>query len=178
MEIIARGKIVPPRSPAGANIPFVAKKHCSLRLGVDYRALKVVTKKNRYRLPRMDELADATKGVSVFTKIYQKNACSLVRIANGEQWKTAFRTKYGQFEYMVMSSGLTNAPASSQAAIKRTFGDHLTSGYSYIKMISLSTPKPVRNTQLWLRKYLADYGPISYIGTKKRLYSSERRWNS
>lgn len=127
-EIIATGKIRPSTSPAAAPILFVPKKDRSLRLCVDYRGLNAVTKKNRYPLPLMDELADATKGATLFTKIDLKNGYNLVRIAEGEEWKTAFRTKYGHFEYLVMPFGLTNAPATFQAMMNTIFADLLDNG--------------------------------------------------
>ncbi|KAH0614360.1 uncharacterized protein H6S33_006246 [Morchella sextelata] len=76
----------------------------------------------------MTELADSTKGAEFFTKIDLKNGYNLIRIAAGEEWKTAFRTKYGHFEYRVMPFGLTNAPASFQVMVNTIFKDLLDQG--------------------------------------------------
>ncbi|KAH0604053.1 uncharacterized protein H6S33_007084 [Morchella sextelata] len=127
-EMLASGKIVPSTSPAAAPILFVRKTNGKLRLCVDFRGLNAITVKNRYPLPLMTELADATKGAEFFTKLDLKNGYNLIRIAAGEEWKTAFRTKYGHFEYRVMPFGLTNAPASFQVMVNTIFKDLLDQG--------------------------------------------------
>ncbi|KAH0603046.1 uncharacterized protein H6S33_008050 [Morchella sextelata] len=127
-EMLASGKIVPSTSPAAAPILFVKKANGKLRLCVDFRGLNAITVKNRYPLPLMTELADSTKGAEFFTKIDLKNGYNLIRIAAGEEWKTAFRTKYGHFEYRVMPFGLTNAPASFQVMVNTIFKDLLDQG--------------------------------------------------
>ncbi len=73
-----------------------------------------MTIKNRYPLPLIDEISDRLSGARVFTKVDVKNAYYRLRIREGAEWKTAFRTRYGLFEYLVMPFGLTNAPASFQ----------------------------------------------------------------
>jgi hypothetical protein len=99
-------------SLAGAPILFVLKKDGTLRLCVDYRGLNKITKKNRLALPLISETLDCLGGAVVFTKLDMKNAYYRIRIKRGDEWKTAFRTRYGYFEYMVMPFGLTNAPAT------------------------------------------------------------------
>ena len=89
-------------------------KDGSLRLCVDYRALKRLTIPNKYPLPLISELLDKTRGGKWFTRLDLKNAYNLIRIAAEDEWKTAFRTKQGLFEHTVMPFGLTNAPASLQ----------------------------------------------------------------
>ena len=79
---------------------------------VDYRGLNDITIKNRYLLPLIQETLSHLKGAKWFTKLDMRGAYNLLRMAEGEEWKTAFRTRYGPFEYMVMPFGLTNAPAS------------------------------------------------------------------
>ncbi|KAH8145878.1 uncharacterized protein LAJ45_10020 [Morchella importuna] len=127
-ENLPSGKVVPSTSPAAAPVLFVPKGNGKLRLCVDFRGLNGITIKNRYPLPLMNELADATKGALYFTKIDLKNGYNLIRIAKGEEWKTAFRTKYGLFEYRVMPFGLTNAPASFQVMVNTIFKDLLDQG--------------------------------------------------
>ena len=86
-----------------------------LRLCVDYRGLNSVTIKNRYPLPLVGEIMDRLSKAKVFTKLDLHNAYYRIRIWEGDEWKTAFRTRYGHFEYMVMPFGLVNAPATFQA---------------------------------------------------------------
>ncbi|KAH8145247.1 uncharacterized protein LAJ45_10684 [Morchella importuna] len=127
-ENLPSGKVVPSTSPAAAPVLFVPKANGKLRLCVNFRGLNGITIKNRYPLPLMNELADATKGALYFTKIDLKNGYNLIRIAKGEEWKTAFRAKYGLFEYRVMPFGLTNAPASFQVMVNTIFKDLLDQG--------------------------------------------------
>ena len=116
-EHLERGSIKPSTSPFGAPVLFVKKADGSLRLCVDYRALNRMTIKNRYPLPLIQELMDRVNGARRFTKIDLLTAYHLLRIALGDEWKTAFRTRYDHFEYLVMPLGLTNAPAMFQAYI-------------------------------------------------------------
>ena len=120
-ENLKKGFIRPSTSPAGAPGMFVKKKNNTLRYVVDYRGLNQVTIKNRLALPLISETLERLQGCSVFTKIDLKNAYHLIRIADGDEWKTAFRTKYGHFEYTVMPFGLTNAPATFQAFMNDIF---------------------------------------------------------
>lgn len=122
---IAKGFIVPSESPAAAPILFVKKKDGTLRLCVDYRGLNKITIKNRYPLPLISDLLDRLRVAKVYTKIDLRGAYNLLRIAKGEEWKTAFRTRYGLFEYKVMPFGLTNAPASFQHLMNHNFRDML-----------------------------------------------------
>ena len=118
-ENLNKGFIRPSKSPAGAPILFVPKKDGSLRLYVDYRGLNKITVKNRYPLPLMGEILDRVNGATVFSKIDLKDAYYRIRIRPGDEWKTAFRTRYGHYEYLVMPFGLTNAPAAFQAYINQ-----------------------------------------------------------
>jgi len=90
---------------------FVKKKDGSLRLCVDYRGLNKITKKNRYPLPLILGLLDRLRTEKIFTKLDLRGAYDLLRIRLGDEWKTAFRTCYGHFEYTVMPFGLSNALA-------------------------------------------------------------------
>lgn len=112
-----KGWIRKSKSPAGAPILFVPKKDGSLRLCVDYRALNKLTVKNRYALPLINETIDRLSGAKFYTKLDLKDAYHRIRIKPGDEWKTAFRTRYGHFEYAVMPFGLTNAPATFQAYV-------------------------------------------------------------
>jgi len=113
---LKKGFIRRSESPAGAPVLFVPKKDSKkLRLCVDYRALNKITVKNRCPLPLISETLDRLSTARIFTKLDLKGAYNLIRVAEGEEWKTAFRTRYGHFEYLVMPFGLTNAPATFQA---------------------------------------------------------------
>jgi hypothetical protein len=101
----------------GAPILFVPKKDRGLRLCVDYRGLNKVTIKNQYPLPLINKTLDRLIGARIFTKLNLKDAYHRIRIREGHEWKTAFRTRYGHFEYLVMPFGLANAPATFQAYI-------------------------------------------------------------
>ena len=116
-ENLAKGFIRPSKSPAGAPVLFSPKKDGSLRLCVDYRGINSITVKNRYPLPLTSEIMDRVNGAQWFSKIDLKDAYHRIRIYPGDEWKTAFRTRYGHFEYVVMPFGLTNAPAAFQAFI-------------------------------------------------------------
>jgi hypothetical protein len=117
--------IRPSTSPAGAPILFVPKKDGGLRLCVDYRGLNKVTIKNRHPLPLIDETLDRLVGARIFTKLDLKDAYHRIRIREGHEWKTAFRTRYGHFEYLVMPFGLANAPATFQAYINTSLAGML-----------------------------------------------------
>jgi len=92
-----------------------SKKNKELRTCVDYRAINKLTVKNRCPLPLISETLDRLRSAKVFTKLDLKGAYNLIRIAEGDEWKTAFRTRYGHFEFLVMPFGLCNAPATFQA---------------------------------------------------------------
>ena len=122
---LKRGFIRPSTSPFGAPVLFVKKADGSLRLCVDYRALNRITTKNRYPLPLTSEIMDRLKGVKYLTRLDVIDAFNRMRIAEGDEWKTAFRTRYGHFEYLVMPFGLCNAPATFQAYINEVLRDYL-----------------------------------------------------
>ena len=118
-DAIAKGWIRPSESPAGSPILFVPKKDGGLRLCVDYRGLNKITVKNRCPLPLISETLDRLSGASVYTKLDLRDAYHRIRVEESDIWKTAFRTRYGHFEYMVMPFGLTNAPATFQTYINQ-----------------------------------------------------------
>lgn len=124
-EAQRKGWIRPSQSEAGAPIFFVPKKDGGLRLCVDYRGLNAITAKNRYPLPLISETLDRLAGANLFTKLDLRDAYHRIKIRVGDEWKTAFRTRYGHFEYQVMPFGLANAPATFQAYINRALSSLL-----------------------------------------------------
>jgi len=128
-EMERTGKIKRSRSSAGSPILFVPKPHSGgLRLCVDYRALNRITIPNRYPLPLMQELQDRVQGARWFTKMDLKNGFHLIRMKEGDEWKTAFRTRYSLFEFQVMPFGLTNAPSTFQDMMNHVLSDMLDVG--------------------------------------------------
>ena len=124
-ENLKKGFIRPSTSPAGYPILFVPKKERKLRLCVDYRQLNAITVKNQYLLLLILELQDRIQGNQWFTALNIRGAFNLVRMKEGEEWKTAFQTRYGHYKYTVMPFGLTNAPATFQALINTTLCKYL-----------------------------------------------------
>jgi len=123
------GKIKRSTSPAGSPILFVPKPNGrGLRLCIDYRGLNAVTIPNRYPLPLMQELQDRVQGAQWFSKLDLKNGFNLIRIREGDEWKTAFRTRYGLYEFQVMPFGLTNAPSTFQDMMNHVLSDLLDVG--------------------------------------------------
>jgi hypothetical protein len=122
---LERGWIRESTSPAGAPIHFVQKKDGGLRLCVDYRGLNAITVKDRMPLPLIGEALDRLADAKIYTKLDVKDAYHNLRIAEGDEWKMAFRTKYGLYEYLVMPFGLTHAPASSQRWMNEILSDYL-----------------------------------------------------
>jgi RNase H-like domain found in reverse transcriptase/Reverse transcriptase (RNA-dependent DNA polymerase)/Integrase zinc binding domain/Chromo (CHRromatin Organisation MOdifier) domain len=122
---LEKGFIRPSTSPAASPTLFVPKKNGKLRLCVDYRQLNSITIKDRYPLPLINELHDRLRGAQWFTTMDMRGAYNLVRIKEGHEWKTAFRTRYGLYEYTVMPFGLTNAPASFQRLVNNVLHEYL-----------------------------------------------------
>jgi hypothetical protein len=125
VELQAKGFIRPSSSPWGAPLLFVEKKDGTQRMCIDYRSLNVVTIKNKYPLPRIEDLFDQMKGASVFLKIDLRLGYHQLKILESDITKTAFCTRYGLYEYTVMSFGLTNTPSYFMYLMNKVFMKYL-----------------------------------------------------
>ena len=108
-------------SPWGAPVLFVKKKDGTLWMCIDYWQINKVTVKNKYPLPRIEDLFDQLEGAGVFSKIGLRLGYYQLRVKEGDVPKTAFRTRYGHYEFLVMPFGLTNAPAAFMDLMNRVF---------------------------------------------------------
>ncbi|GBG61895.1 hypothetical protein CBR_g23845 [Chara braunii] len=124
-ELLRLVFIKPNNSPWGAPVLFARKADGTLRLCIDYRGLNRYTIKNSYLMPRFDELFDCLAGNRFFTKIDLRNSYHQIRVAAADQPKTAFRSRFGHYEFTVMRFGLTNASATFQRAMNDIFRDIL-----------------------------------------------------
>ncbi|SPO30394.1 related to pol protein [Ustilago trichophora] len=122
-ENLAKRFIWPSKSPARSPVLFVPKKDGGLRLCVDYRGLNEITIKNRAPLPLIEEQLFLLRNAKIYSKLDLKAAYNLIRIASGDEWKTAFGTQLGLYEYLVMPFGLANAPAHFQSVINHIYRD-------------------------------------------------------
>jgi hypothetical protein len=124
-ELLDKPFIRPSSSPWGALVIFVEKKDGTQRMCVDYRALNEVTIKNKYPLPPIEDLFDQLKAARVFSKIDLRSGYHQLRIRPSDIAKTAFTTRYGLYEYTVMSFGLTNAPSYFMYLMNKVFMEYL-----------------------------------------------------
>ena len=120
-DLLERGLIEPSTSAYGAPILFVKKKTGELRMVVDYRALNKLTVKNRYPLPRIDDLFDKLHGAQCFTSLDAASGFHQILLKPKDRPKTAFRTPFGHYQFKVLPFGLTNSPATFQTVMNKLF---------------------------------------------------------
>ena len=124
-ELLDKGFIRPNTSPGGHSSSICEEEDKTLRLCIDYRQLNRVTIKNRYPLPRIDDLFDQLRGMQVYSKIDLRTGYHQLRVRETDIPKTAFRKRYGHFEFTVMPFGLTNAPTAFMDLMHRIFQPYL-----------------------------------------------------
>ncbi len=155
-NLIARGHVVPSTSPYSSPILFIQKKDGSLRMCVDYRTLNKLTVKNKYPLPRVDDLLDQLQGSRVFSSLDLTSGYHQIRISPEDVPKTAFSTPFGHYEFKVLSFGLTNAPATFQAVMNDIFrpyiGKFVLVYLDDILVFSKSPEEHVQHLQLVLQR--------------------------
>ncbi|KAL1914578.1 uncharacterized protein VTP21DRAFT_8203 [Calcarisporiella thermophila] len=166
-DLLEKGCIQPSKSPFSAPVLFAKKNGCDLRTCIDYRALNKFTIKNRYPLPRIDEILDRVQGARIFSKIDLRSGYHQIRIAANDVPKTAFRTRYGHFEFLVLPFGLTNAPVTFMTLMNDIFRQLLDSCVIFISTIFLFSARTHKNTRNTCDKSSTYYGKTS--STRKRV---------
>ena len=129
-DLMKKEFIRPSISPWGAPVLFVWKKDGTLRLCIDYRELNRITIKNKYPLPRIEDLFDQLSGAMVFSKIDLRSGYHQLKIKREDISKIVFRTRYGHYKFTVMPFGLTNAPAAFMDLMNRVFRPYIDSSFN------------------------------------------------
>ncbi|GJV04623.1 putative reverse transcriptase domain-containing protein [Tanacetum coccineum] len=174
-ELSDKGFIRPSSSPWGALVLFVKKKDGFFRMCIDYRELNKLTVKNRYPLPRIDDLFDQLQGSSMYSKIDLRSDYHQLRVRDEDSPKTAFRTRYGHYEFQVMPLGLTNAPAVFMDLMNRAnFGVAL--GGRIVRQVLEVRLLVVEGLAEYYRRFIEGFSKIARPMTKLTQKSVKFNW--
>ncbi|GJY83891.1 putative reverse transcriptase domain-containing protein [Tanacetum coccineum] len=168
-ELSDKGFIRPSSSPWGAPVLFVKKKEGSFRMCIDYRELNKLTVKNRYPVPRIDDLFDQLQGSSVYSKIDLRSGYHQLRVREEDIPKTAFRTHYDHYEFQVMPFGLTNAHAVFMDLMNREFMGNPAKIESIKDWTSPKSPMEIRQflgLAGYYRRFIEGFSKIAKPKTK------------
>lgn len=175
-DLLDKGFIHPSVSPWGALVLFVKKKDGTLRLCIDYRQLNKVTIKNKYPLPRIDDLFDQLQGAQCFSKIDLRLGYHQLKKRNEHIPKTAFRTRYGHYEFLVMSFGLTNALAAFMDLMNRVFRPFLDRFVILFIDDIMVYSQSEQQHEGHLRQVLQTLREISFMLSSRSVNSGCHRW--
>ncbi|WMV58889.1 hypothetical protein MTR67_052274 [Solanum verrucosum] len=166
-DLLDKGFITPSISPWGAPVLFVKKKADSLKMYIDNRQLNKVTIKNKYPIPRIDDLFDKLQGASHFSKIDLRSSYHQLKVRDSDIPKTAFKTRYGHYKFVVMSFRLTNAPAAFMDLMNRVFKQYL--DLRFVEGFSFISSPLTRLTQKNIKFQWSDDCEKSFAELKTRL---------